>query len=117
MNAIDELRYMGQENPASPENLEELRNKAEEQRKVDNHKEELESKKNLRDLKKKYATWLFGLLAVEILLIFGIVIAQGFKCIEIEQWLLALIFETVIAQSFGLVLLVTKHLFPVEKDK
>lgn len=83
------------------------------QHELDKNKEDLTDRKKDRELKEKYAKWLYGLLVGEVIAIFLIVILDGFSvgCFEINEWLLGAIFNGIIIQSFFLVRLVTKHFF------
>jgi len=71
--------------------------------------EEIASIKKDRELKEKYAKWLYALLVFEIIAIFIIVFVSFF--FEINEWLLGTIFNSIIIQSFLLVRLVTQYLF------
>jgi len=75
--------------------------------------EEIASIKKDRELKEKYAKWLYGLLVFEIIAIFSVVFIDGFhyKGFAINEWLLGAIFNSIIIQSFLLVRLVTQYLF------
>lgn len=66
------------------------------------------------ELKKILSNRIFSLLVIEIGVVFGLVIASGSKLIELEQWLIALIFNVVIFQTFGLVYIIVKNVFPSE---
>ncbi|MFY4810771.1 hypothetical protein ACOTWH_09125 [Aliarcobacter butzleri] len=77
------------------------------------NKEDIADQQKDRELKEKYARWLYRLLASEIAIIFIIVLLDGFSlwCFKINEWLLGVIFNSIIVQSFFLVRLVTEYLF------
>lgn len=77
------------------------------------NKEDIADQQKDRELKEKYARWLYMLLASEIGIIFIIVLLAGFSLcgFTINEWLLGIIFNTIIVQSFFLVRLVTEYLF------
>lgn len=66
------------------------------------------------ELKKTLSNRIFWLLLCEIIVAFVLVIMSGFKLIQLEQWLIALIFNVVIFQTFGLVYIIVKNVFPSE---
>jgi hypothetical protein len=70
-------------------------------------------KKQLQ-LKESLSKKILFLLKIEIIGVFLLVISSGLKWIELEQWLVALIFNIVILQTFGLVLIIVKNVFPSE---
>lgn len=55
---------------------------------------------------------LFILLVAEIFIAFAIVCFVGWKWLVLDQWLVALIFNVIILQTFGLVFVVVKNIFP-----
>lgn len=57
---------------------------------------------------------LYKLLVGEIIAIFVLVILSGIKFLNLQQWLIALIFNVVILQTFGLVFVIVKNVFPSE---
>lgn len=77
------------------------------------NKEDIADQQKDRELKEKYARWLYRLLACEIGIIFIIVLLDGFSLwgFKINEWLLGIIFNSIIVQSFFLVRLVTEYLF------
>ena len=77
------------------------------------HEQDIENIKEDRKLKKQYASRLYYLLIAEISLVFIVVFIDGFKWLgfEINEWLLGVIFNSIILQSFFLVRLVTESLF------
>lgn len=77
------------------------------------NKEDIADQQKDRELKEKYARWLYMLLASEIAIIFIIVLLDGFSLMgfKINEWLLGVIFNSIIVQSFFLVRLVTEYLF------
>ena len=77
------------------------------------NREDIADQQKDRELKEKYAKWLYMLLASEIGIIFIIVLLDGFSLcgFKINEWLLGIIFNSIIVQSFFLVRLVTEYLF------
>ncbi len=77
------------------------------------NREDIADQQKDRELKENYARWLYMLLASEIGIIFVIVLLAGFSIwgFTINEWLLGIIFNTIIVQSFFLVRLVTEYLF------
>lgn len=86
-------------------------------------REELQLAVDNRRLRKRIAISVGVGLAVEILLLFGLVICQGFGRIPrtssyfyLEHWTFSIFTSSVLLQTFGLARLVVKNLFPEKSD-
>ena len=86
--------------------------------------EELQLTVDNRKLRKKIALWVGIGLAIEVILLFGLVIAQGFggvpmihRKFSLEQWTFSVFTSAVLLQTFGLARLVVKNLFPDRIEK
>lgn len=64
-----------------------------------------------RQMRRTFARWIFRLITLQIIAAFGLVIATGLGWLQIDVALLKIIIPAVLAEVFGLGLLVTKYLF------
>ena len=69
-------------------------------------------RENDRDLKRTYAFWVLGILVGQLLLMNVVLVLTGLKILTFEEWLIKLYLTGTLAEVFGIVLLITKHLFP-----
>ncbi|MCI4626614.1 MAG: hypothetical protein L3V56_11720 [Candidatus Magnetoovum sp. WYHC-5] len=73
--------------------------------------QEIEDLKSDRQLREMYAKWIIGGLGVEICLAFAFVGFAGVGWFKLEEWLVALLFESTLVQSFVAFVYVLKYLF------
>ena len=64
-----------------------------------------------RGMRRTFARWIFGLITVQIVMAFGLVIAAGLGWLHIDVAVMQVLIPSVLAEVFGLGLLVTKYLF------
>lgn len=65
-----------------------------------------------RALKKLYGQWFIGILIGQLVVMNLIFIGAGFKWITYDQWQLDLYMTGTLLEVFGIVLVITKNLFP-----
>lgn len=68
-----------------------------------------------RDLKKLYAKRMIHVLISQLLIMNLIIIGVGFRWIYLENWVLSIFMSGTLAEVFGIVLIITKSLFPQNK--
>lgn len=68
-----------------------------------------------RLLKEKYAKYFILILVVQLLIMNYVFIFAGLKVLEFEKWTLDLYMGGTLAEVFGIVLVITKNLFPPKK--
>lgn len=68
-----------------------------------------------RELRKKYASWFIGILIGQLLIMDLIFISVGRKCMYFENWALEMYITGTLIQTFGVVFVITKNLFPNHK--
>lgn len=68
-----------------------------------------------RGLKKKYAHWFIGILIVQLFIMNLVFICVGFGWLNFSSWSLNLYTGGTLAEVFGIVLVITKNLFPAYK--
>lgn len=68
-----------------------------------------------RGLKGLYAKGVITILAVQLLIMNAVFIATGVGCLHFEKWTLDLYMAGTLAEVFGIVLVITKNLFPDSK--
>ncbi len=73
-------------------------------------------KESDRLLKRIYAKWFIGILIGQLLVMNLIMILHGSKVLEFTEWALNLYVTATIAEVFGVVLVITKNLFPNRKN-
>lgn len=71
----------------------------------------IEDRISNRNLREKYAKLIIRGLAVEILLAFLLVFLVGLGFLKLEEWIVVLLFESTLIQSFGAFIYVLKYLF------
>ncbi len=64
-----------------------------------------------RSLREKCATWVFLLVGLQVLLTFGIIIAQGAGLLSLDNELIKILIPVEAAEILGLALIVIKYLF------
>lgn len=64
-----------------------------------------------RSLRTFSAKWIFALIVAQVVATFALVIAQGVGWLQIDKEILQILIPSVLAEVFGLGLLVTKYLF------
>jgi hypothetical protein len=77
--------------------------------------EQVENSKQDRNLKKRYANGFIWILSVQLIVMNLVFIAAGVGWLKFEQWTLDIYMTGTLAEVFGLVLVITKNLFPVER--
>lgn len=65
-----------------------------------------------RVLKKLYGQWFIGILIGQLVVMNLVFIGAGLKWIEYSQWQLDLYMTGTLLEVFGIVLIITKNLFP-----
>jgi hypothetical protein len=68
-----------------------------------------------RDLKEKYAKDFVRILVVQLVIMNCVFVLSGFKILEFEKWTLDLYMGGTLAEVFGIVLVITKNLFPTKE--
>jgi len=63
-------------------------------------------------LRTNFANKLFGLLVLEVLLMFVILVLHGTQLIFLESWLVSLFVESIIIQTFFTINIIVNNLFP-----
>lgn len=82
--------------------------------------EELESRKQDREQRKRYANYIFGFLCAYMVLVFIVLILSGFCDIRFclsDSVIIALITTTTTANIIGIFIFVVKYLFKSSEDK
>lgn len=64
-----------------------------------------------RTLRRQWATWAFGLIALQVVAVFGLLVAQGLGALSLDLRLLQVVLPSVLSEVFGLGFLVAKYLF------
>lgn len=67
---------------------------------------------NLVLLRDRYANRLYALLLFEVIVMFVIVFLAGFEILKLEQWLVLIVAESIIAKTFLTIHMIVKNLFP-----
>lgn len=73
--------------------------------------QEDKDKESDRGLREKYAKWIIIGIGVEIFLSYVLVVIVGSGWLKLEQWLVALLFESTLIQSFAAFKEILKYLF------
>lgn len=76
--------------------------------------ERVEDSKADRELKKYYASWFIKILIGQLVVMNIVFFSVGFKWLAFEQWTLNLYMSGTLAEVFGVILVVTKNLFPTK---
>ena len=66
-----------------------------------------------RDLRRSYATWMFGALLVESAVASTIIFLLGFSKITLDRWVADVFFVAVFGQVATCLVTITKYLFPI----
>ena len=74
--------------------------------------QKIEDSKNDRALKKRYANWFIGILIGQLVIMNFAFVAVGFKWMGFARYELELYLAGTLAEVFGIVLIITKNLFP-----
>jgi hypothetical protein len=74
--------------------------------------EQIHDLKQDRELKKRYANWFIGILIVQLVLMNIVFVAAGAKYLSYDKWGLDLYMGGTLLEVFGVVLVITKNLFP-----
>ena len=77
---------------------------------------ENEGKKQDNELKKTYGFWLLIILGAQLLIMNFTFISVGFSWLNYNEWALHLYVSGTLAEVFALVFIVTKYLFPNNKN-
>lgn len=77
--------------------------------------QQVENSKSDRNLKKLYAKWFIGILIGQLLVMNLAFMLVGFKWMIFERYELELYLAGTLAEVFGIVLIITKNLFPHRK--
>ncbi len=96
----DQLRYSEKTQPTHPMLEQKIRNLASD-----------------RDMKRLYARGFIAILLVQLIAMNLIFIAAGLEWINFKQWQLELYMGGTLAEVFGIVLVITKNLFPQSKTE
>ena len=79
--------------------------------KVEEAKERIQDIRQDRDEKKKYANLWFWTVAAQLAIIYGLFFVWIWKS-ALDVWTVRVFFGVTILQTFGVVLVITQHLFP-----
>ncbi|MCG7563738.1 MULTISPECIES: hypothetical protein [unclassified Pseudoalteromonas] len=67
-----------------------------------------------RGLKQKYAWWFIGILVVQLFIMNLVLVLVGMDKLHFEEWTLNLYMAGTLAEVFGVILVITKNLFPTK---
>lgn len=76
--------------------------------------EKIEDSRADRSLKKSYAKYFIFILIGQLLIMNAIFYCAGLGYLEFEEWSLNLYMAGTLAEVFGVILVITKNLFPVK---
>ena len=79
--------------------------------------QEIQNSEQDRDLKKMYATRFMWILVVQLVVMNIMFFLVGCKLLTFGDLVLDIYITGTLAQVFGVVLVITKNLFPIKKDK
>lgn len=79
--------------------------------------EKIEDSKADRKLKKTYATWFILILIGQLLIMNVVFFMVGFGYLTFQEWTLNLYMTGTLLEVFGVILVITKNLFPTKSDK
>ena len=74
--------------------------------------EQIHDLKQDRELKRRYANWFIFILIVQLSVMNLVFVAAGVKYLSYEKWGLDLYMGGTLLEVFGVVLVITKNLFP-----
>jgi len=77
--------------------------------------EDIENKRSDRRLKKGYAKWIMVILIIQLLIMNIVFILTGFKLLVFDKYVIDIYLTGTLAEVFGIVLVITKNLFPQKK--
>lgn len=77
--------------------------------------EKVEDARSDRELKKSYAKWFIWILVAQLLIMNFAFYGVGFGWLKYEKWTLDLYMGGTLAEVFGVILVITKNLFPLKK--
>lgn len=77
-------------------------------------REKVEDSKADRELKKFYANWFIKILIVQLLIMNLLFFCVGFQWLTFDEWSLNLYMGGTLAEVFGVILVITKNLFPTK---
>ncbi|QTL33985.1 hypothetical protein [Pseudoalteromonas viridis] len=69
-----------------------------------------------RGLKQRYALWFIVILAVQLLIMNLVLVLVGMDKLHFEEWTLNLYMAGTLAEVFGVILVITKNLFPTKAE-
>ena len=75
-------------------------------------RQEIKERETDLALKKKYANWFIGILMGQLLIMNIIFVFTGLEYLNFDKWVLQLYMGGTLAEVFGVVYIITKHLFP-----
>jgi len=70
-----------------------------------------------RELKKQYADWFIWILIGQLVIMNVIFIVTGLGYLNFSHWALELYMGGTLAEVFGIVLVITRHLFPTKNKR
>lgn len=70
-----------------------------------------EQAKDERQLRRSYAKWIFGLITLQVVAVFGLLLALGMGRFELDVSMLKVVLPSVLGEVFGLGFVVAKYLF------
>lgn len=76
--------------------------------------EKVEDSKADRELKKSYASWFIKILIGQLVVMNILFFCVGFKWLSFDEWSLNLYMGGTLAEVFGVILVITKNLFPTK---
>ncbi len=76
--------------------------------------EKVKDLKTDRELKKSYAKWFIFILVGQLLSMNIIFISVGFGYLKFDEWSLNLYMGGTLAEVFGVIIVITKSLFPIK---
>lgn len=79
--------------------------------------QELRERETVDELKKRYAKWFIWILITQLFVMNAIFVITGVGLLDFSQWALNIYMSGTLAEVFGIVLVITKHLFPTRIEK
>ncbi|MBB1333820.1 MULTISPECIES: hypothetical protein [unclassified Pseudoalteromonas] len=76
--------------------------------------EKVEDSKADRELKKSYANWFIKILIGQLIVMNIVFFCVGFGWLAFDEWSLNLYMGSTLAEVFGVILVITKNLFPTK---
>jgi len=80
-------------------------------------KQEVMDRETDRDLKKRYANWFIGILICQLLIMNIIFILTGLGVFNFAKWVIEIFISGTLLEVFGIVRVITSHLFPTRTIK